>query len=266
MNGTQNTAKYLHDLTFVTTYGSLKIRVTTCSTVRNPDCEDAFVSLRGVNDFKLDNNIARARAALLELALCNRWDYFVTLTFDRAKIDRYSLSACYAALQQLVRSLRKQGQQIAYLFVPEKHKDGAWHFHGFLTGATDMRLFQPTERLPKYIRSQLEAGNRVFDWAPYSASLGWTVCEPVRNQEAAARYVTKYIVKDLARSVDELGAHLYYCSHGLQRSSRVKKGRLVDAALLAVMGSTGYYAGEHCTTYWFDYNPVTLQQLAALIL
>lgn len=248
-------------------FGDKKIKLVTCNTVRNSGVEDERESrIVGVNDFKLDNNISRARSALLELALCNEWEYFVSLTASKALVERYSLAEVYAALLNVVRRERRAGRKIDYVFIPEQHLDGAWHLHGFLSGAA-MREFQKDEYLPKYVLDKLCAGVSMYDWSAYSASVGWTVCEPIRNPEAAARYVTKYITKDLARSVNGTGDHLYYCSKGLQRAQRIKKGRLSSCHLESVCAPvTGEYSGEHGSVRWYDYSVELLEQLSSALL
>lgn len=75
----------------------------------------------------------RARAKLRRLALANDFEYFVTLTLDAAKIDRYDGAAIVRALGQWADNMvRRHG--LRYILVPERHKDGAFHFHGFMAG------------------------------------------------------------------------------------------------------------------------------------
>ena len=79
-------------------------------------------------------SMRRARANLRRLALANSFDYFVTLTLDPAKIDRYDGAAVTRALSQWADNMvRRHG--LRYILVPEQHKDGAFHFHGFFAGA-----------------------------------------------------------------------------------------------------------------------------------
>ena len=42
------------------------------------------------NDSKLANNLSRAKSKIFELSLCNKWEYFVTFTFDSSKRNRES--------------------------------------------------------------------------------------------------------------------------------------------------------------------------------
>ena len=83
--------------------------------------EDALRSMR------------RARAKLRRLALANDFRYFVTLTLDAQRIDRYDGQAVVKALSRWADNMvRRAG--LRYILVPELHKDGAFHFHGFFAG------------------------------------------------------------------------------------------------------------------------------------
>lgn len=88
---------------------------------KKSDGDDALRSMR------------RARANLRRLALANGFEYFVTLTLDPDKIDRYNGAAVTRALNQWCDNMvRRHG--LRYILVPEQHKDGAFHFHGFMAG------------------------------------------------------------------------------------------------------------------------------------
>ena len=72
----------------------------------------------------------RARAALRDLALCNDFDCFVTLTLDGAQVNRYDPKQVIQKLNRWAdNKVRRDG--LRYVLVPELHKDGAIHFHGF---------------------------------------------------------------------------------------------------------------------------------------
>ena len=85
---------------------------------------------------RLSNSISRTRRRIFELAACNTWDWFFTGTLDGEKCDRNDLNGTFKRLSQFVRDYRKKqtGERIMYLIVPERHKDGAWHFHGLIKG------------------------------------------------------------------------------------------------------------------------------------
>lgn len=81
----------------------------------------------------MERSMRRARAKLRRLALANQFEYFVTLTLDPARIDRYDGAAIVKALGRWADNMvRRHG--LRYILVPERHKDGAFHFHGFFAG------------------------------------------------------------------------------------------------------------------------------------
>lgn len=178
---------------------------------------------------KLENNLSRTKSVIYELAICNKWDYFFTFTLDPQKYDRHNLKEFKSDLGQFIRNQRRITDcEYAYLLVPEQHEDGAWHMHGFLKGVDvdSIRLFNLDERLPHYIRNKLLEGQEVYEWVKYRNKFGFNDLEPIRNEDAAAKYVTKYITKDLERSVTAAHANMYYCSQGLNRAVEIKRGLL----------------------------------------
>lgn len=78
-------------------------------------------------------SMRRARAKLRRLALSNEFSYFVTLTLSPEEVDRYDCKAIMAKVNRwLDNMVRRKG--LRYILVPERHKDGAFHFHGFFAG------------------------------------------------------------------------------------------------------------------------------------
>ena len=78
-------------------------------------------------------SMRRARAKLRRLALANEFEWFVTLTLDKDRIDRYDPRAIMQKVNRwLDNMVRRHG--LRYVLVPEQHKDGAYHFHGFFAG------------------------------------------------------------------------------------------------------------------------------------
>ncbi len=128
-------------------------------------------------------SMRRARANLRRMALANDFRWFVTLTLDRQRIDRYDGAEILRHLKDwLGNAVQRQG--LKYILVPERHKDGAWHFHGFFndvleavdSGHTD-RCGHPVYNLPRW---------------------GWgfsTAIELYGDYAGAVAYVCKYIGK-----------------------------------------------------------------------
>lgn len=193
--------------------------------IKNSGFEDdrKFEYKRDVNKEKLSNNIARARSKIFEYAICNEFEYFVTLTLNRDYLDRYDLKEYIKKLGQFIRDYRKKYKaNVQYLLIPEKHIDGAWHMHGLLKG------------IPK---EQLKINKHGYkDWEAYSKRFGYISIDDIRSQIAVSKYITKYISKsiDTGRGVTEKESKLYYCSRGLKKPIKIHEGTLKSYQLINI--------------------------------
>lgn len=214
MNVNSLVGKYRNNIGYLRRYRDGLHKLTLCKTVIRSGFEnDRRMSEKGsVNENKLDTNIRRAKRTVFELAICNEWDLFVTLTIDSKKYCRSDLDTYRSDLMQWLRDYgKKHNIKIDYLLIPELHSDGtSWHLHGFIKGL-------PLDHLS--INK-----NGYQDWQDYQNKFGWISLDKIKDAEACSRYITKYISKDLADCVKEINAKMYYCSQGLQRSTIEKSG------------------------------------------
>lgn len=163
----------------------------------------------------------RARTALSDIALSNEFKYFVTLTLDKTKVDRYDEKEVVRKLNYwLDNNVRRRG--LAYVLVPELHKDGAIHFHGFFNDAlpvVDSGTLSTGKGKPKKPRSHAQRLRWISDGAHIvynlpNWSLGFsTAIELYGNYSAAVGYVCKYISK----APDKVGGRWYYSGGALCR-------------------------------------------------
>ncbi len=164
----------------------------------------------------------RARSNVYDLALCNDFKYFVTLTLDGDKIDRYDPAEVTRHLSYwLDNHVRRHG--LKYVLVPELHKDGAIHFHGFFNDALSVvdsgTILPPGGGRPRRPRSPaqraawLELGGKVIYNLP---RWGWgfsTAVELTGERRRAIAYVCKYITK----GDHKIGGRWYYSGGDLRR-------------------------------------------------
>lgn len=78
-------------------------------------------------------SMRRARAKVRRLALANEFQWFVTLTLSPDEVDRYDAAAIMKRVNRWLSNM-VQRHGLRYILVPERHKDGAFHFHGFFAG------------------------------------------------------------------------------------------------------------------------------------
>ena len=211
-------SRYITDYYNIKQYNEDMYKLTYCKMpIKRAGFEDKtnYKRSRDVNDEKLSNNVTRARAMVFEYALCNDFQYFVTLTLDKNMHDRYDLKGYIKRLGQFIRNYRRNyGADIQYLLIPERHKDGAWHMHGLFMGIPEEHLSVNK--------------NGYLDWQAYSKRFGYISIDKIKNKEAVSKYITKYVTKsfDNVGGVTEKESKLYYCSRGLKRAKIKKIGTL----------------------------------------
>lgn len=260
---------YIQDCATIKKFSEDKYKFTYMKSCRNsgielPEKENNKKPIKGtVNSTKLENNISRTKSIVNELALCNDWEYFCTLTISDERFNRFDLGKINRKISLFIRDYNKKHKSdIQYLLIPEKHQNGAWHLHGFFKGfhENELNLFTKGQKLPKYINDKLNKNEPIFDWQLYRDSFGWCCFEPIKNNEAAARYVTKYITKDLAKCVSTVNAHMYYCSKNLKRAELIKRGTLVEAIPWVD------YENDYVKVCWFDLKKIALEDMTRRII
>lgn len=181
---------------------------------------------------KHECNISRTRSKIWEYATCNEFEYFITLTLDKEKMDRYDLQNFISKLGQFIRNNRnRKNSNIEYLLIPEQHKDGAYHMHGLIRGINkrELKAFTLEDKIPFKIKNLIRAGRTIYNWKPYEKKFGWVTLEEIQNKEAVAKYITKYIKKDIGVTVTGKNRKSYYCSKGLKQAENIKKGTFPTA-------------------------------------
>lgn len=130
-----------------------------------------------------ERSMRRARAKVRRLALANSFRWFVTLTLDPQKVDRYDPAAVVRKLNQWCSNQVKR-RGLRYILVPERHKDGALHFHGFFSDSLEAVPSGHTDK----------QGHEIFNLPGWN--LGFTAAIEVYGDYAGAvAYVCKYIGK-----------------------------------------------------------------------
>lgn len=166
--------------------------------------------------------VRRAKAQVRELALCTPFRWFVTLTLDASKVNRYDVAEVTRHLNHwLDNQVRRKG--LAYVLVPERHKDGAIHFHGFFNDAltavdSGTLTGVPGRKKPCKPRSGAQRAKWLEQGAhPVYNLPGWswgftTAIELYGQYSKAVGYVCKYIGKELDPQgrPQKVGGRWYY--------------------------------------------------------
>lgn len=198
----------------------------------DPEGEDIARSMR------------RARAKVRRLALSNDFKWFVTLTLDPSKVDTIDGEAVVRKLNAWC-SNAVQRQGLRYILVPERHKKGGIHFHGFFSDsleAVDSGTIKPPEGgKPRKPRSKAQreewlrnGGKIVYNLPRWT--LGFTTAiELYGEYPAAVAYVCKYIGKE-----GEKPAGRWYYSGGDLREPEVIHAEISPAELVQEFGPKAF--------------------------
>lgn len=140
---------------------------------------------------------------LYYLARSNYWDWFVTLTFDGERVNRYDFDSCVKKLSKWLNNCKQKCPDMCYLVVPEQHKDGAWHFHGLFYNCDDLGFTDSGKRD--------KDGKPIYNIGSYK--FGWTTATRVTDLEKVSKYICKYVTKDMC--AQSKGRKRYWASRNL---------------------------------------------------
>lgn len=130
----------------------------------------------------------RAVQMVYDLAKSTLWDWFITLTFDPKQVDSYDYDECARYIKLFIDRLRHKSEDFVYLFVPEKHESGRYHFHALIKGPLEAE-----EAVNPWGKPILDdKGHQVYNVIGYE--YGYTTAVKVYSNSAIG-YIAKYITK-----------------------------------------------------------------------
>lgn len=149
-------------------------------------------------------SINRTIQTIYKYAQANQWEWFVTLTFKRdGKVDVYNYSDVVKKLSKWLNNQRAKCPDLKYLFVPEMHKDGAFHFHGLLADC-DQLTFTDSGRVSdggKAYKRTEENADKPTIYNMDQWKYGFSTATKVQENVRVSSYICKYITKDLIRTI-----------------------------------------------------------------
>lgn len=132
-------------------------------------------------------SVNRTKNMIYAYARANVWDLFVTLTFDRSKINSAHYGTVSVKARQWLNNLKKLCPDLKYLAVPELHADGEhWHVHILLAGV---------DGLPLVDSGIVKNGKKIYNIPGWK--YGFSTASYIESQERVSSYICKYITKEL---------------------------------------------------------------------
>ena len=150
----------------------------------------------------LERSIRKTKTTITDYVLANNFEIFATFTFSPKKVDRFDIDACKRKLKRWLDRQREKDSNLKYVVVPERHKNGAIHFHAIFENIDSFTLKKTKIK---------QDGRDVFtmtDWR-----FGFSNVKFIdSNRIKVATYITKYITKDMIQIENK---KRYWCSHNL---------------------------------------------------
>lgn len=151
--------------------------------------EDTGVVGYELHDEKSDivaRSVRRSKNKIYDVARCNEWEWFFTMTFNPKKVDSFNYEAVTEKLSQWLKNMRKKCPNMRYIVVPERHESGRWHFHGLFANCDELEFVDSGKRDKEKV---------IYNVGNYR--LGWSTAIKVDNIEKTVNYIAKYITWEL---------------------------------------------------------------------
>lgn len=167
-------------------------------------------------------SIRRAVDKVELLGRANKWDYFFTLTLSPEYMPENSYEAASRLMQKWLDCFRKQFPNEEHLIVLEPGgKKGRWHAHGLVRGC----------KLPLINSGHKTRDHQtIYNLPVENYKYGHTTVTYIRSTGACARYVSKYIKKDLG--CIPTGKKRYWASRSLKSRDDIRTVYLFDRTRL----------------------------------
>ena len=180
------------------------------------DKEIECVDVNGLEDFEKSEEIRKCKNArdsyrrtvnkIHDLARCENWSMFYTLTFSSEVVDREDFGACMKKARKWFDNIRqRKASDIKYLIIPELHADNkSWHIHGLVCNDDGVSYVDSGKR-DKH-------GKTIYNVEKWK--FGFSTATKIDDTHKVSSYVLKYITKDLCEK--SLGQRRYFRSNNLQ--------------------------------------------------
>lgn len=161
----------------------------------------------------LYKNINATKQKIFDIANNNSWDYFLTLTFNPEKVDRYNYQECKKkAVKWLKNAKYNYSKDLQYILVVDLHEDGAFHFHGLLKNIGNLKLKDSTKKDKK--------GRTIYHC---NFSSGFNSLTKISDTKRASSYLTNYMTKNSFKNKQLFNQKKFFYSQGLDKPVLILK-------------------------------------------
>lgn len=146
----------------------------------------------------LKKRIKERREKIVDISLCNSWEYFVTLTFDPNNKEYfpngYDYSQATNLMKKWLNNQKHKNKHMRYIIVQEFMKEsGLVHFHGLFSCINwDLSIATNPN---KHFEPIIINGSQIYNLEDYD--FGFSTVSIIKDTSKVSHYISKYITKDL---------------------------------------------------------------------
>lgn len=162
--------------------------------------------IKKLEDKNVLDSLQRTKKKVFDLSKCAHWDYMLTFTFNPEYIDSYDLNSVSQRVREWLKRQKAKASNLKYLIIPEMHKSGRWHFHGFLADIGDIPI--DFYKLDKN-------GREIYHLTKFPYGFNTIIKIKREDLNRCVNYICKYITKELCAV--EKGKKRYFHSNNLDK-------------------------------------------------
>lgn len=147
-----------------------------------------YRTMRDNDEVNLKRTSRRAMNKIKDIAYSNKWDWFLTLTFNPEIVDSFDYECVVSKMSVWLNNMKKVSKNMKYIVVPELHESGRIHLHGLFANCDGLEF--------------VDSGKRKDDMIVYNVGkfkFGWSTATEIKDTSRASTYISKYITKDVVQ-------------------------------------------------------------------
>lgn len=149
----------------------------------------------------------RTKNKIYNYARANKWDWFITFTFNPEYVDSYNYDEVVDCMHKFFRYMGDFNPKVRpkYLVVLERHVSGRFHLHGIFSDL-DLNVWKFN-----FSGHYTKGGIPIFNVGCFP--FGFTTATQVQSSTRTAHYISKYITKSMFDSIK--GKKRYWVSRNV---------------------------------------------------
>lgn len=129
----------------------------------------------------------RCKNSIYNIARSNYFDMFLTLTFDREKVDSSNWDSICYYYTRFLKELKRIYPNVKILTVPELHADKThYHFHSLCSGIPDYEFIDT---------GLIKNDSKIYNFPRWE--YGFSTMSFIKDSSRCSSYIGKYVTKDL---------------------------------------------------------------------